>query len=327
MSKPFHLTLLYIEDDAKLTAPSMMSLDLPNLLGPSGAPDIPTWDLWYFSTHMGNVLYRKRGVFVTLHTLPELEQDTEAFIHRLQSICHKSFRPQCRNVMYFGGHCYVHHLRPLHQGGYIPLTPWVDYLKHHGLRYDVLLFDCCYMSSLSGACLYASIADYLVGAESSVHLGYLGPGFLSCFHPTRSTRQTTIHLAEQYLARNNTMDRAWRHLVHDTDAVVLELKHAHALYHHIRRIPMYRRKSSRVEPTYSDTYDLWHLVHTQPIPWTKDDYRMFRQLFRQFVIYYNQSRKMKTNSHAHRLHGLSIVLHRPFQYGPSLTHNRLPKNE
>lgn len=165
-------------------------------------------------------------------------------------------------------------------------------------RLDAICFDSCLMATLENAVELHGTVRYLLASEVAVYT----QGFLSAikdFSEPRSIPDWLTSLAQRYVRLNKTVY---------TDASVLDLRHVPQLLQQLPPMKAFRIRGiahTRIYRKYKNyiSYDLWQIMQVvKPSP-------AFERAFRQVVILYRQTPRLKRTLEHTMLRGLSVCIY------------------
>lgn len=227
-----------------------------------------------------------RGGRVTQHRALEPVQSRDDFIRALTEACVRNYIRGQRNAVVFSMHCYIQSLWAFN--GSRPLVPWVDAMVAHGIWWEFIVFDCCFMSTLNAALVVRPVTRYLLGCQSaSPDYGFSSPP------SARNTLTALKQMARTFIERNNRLND------HYTDAVILDLTWVEPLYDSLRTVALRRLPAALSEPEYKVLYDLTTLLALM---------RVKNAYVKRVVRFYMQSESLRRLPWSARLHGISIGL-------------------
>ena len=234
----------------------------------------------------------------------------QAFMDMVKSTCLDHYKPGMENAVFFSMHCYIQSLWAYKSS--ISLIPLVHAMMARGYKYEFIVMDCCYNSSLNAAIVLHPICKYLVGCESaSPNLGYLHSGLmLQLSQYSESPLKVLKNLSKSFILRNDRNKHVEN--LHYTDSVVLDLGVLPGVLETLEGITLERNPKALAEPSYKVIYDLIELVMlSKDIP--PDHQLEIIRAVESMVITYRQSVVLKDQDWSKRLHGLSIGLgrHKP----------------
>jgi hypothetical protein len=239
-------------------------------------------------------------------------QEDEPFINDIINITREQYDPHAQNAIFFSAHCYKQYIRPFSRN--ISFQTWVNMCVSSGFKWEFILMDCCYMSTINSMVQFYPVTRYLVGCQSSSpFLGFNARETPELFR-SHNTRHIACQMVELFIRRNNTTPFA--KIKFYTDGVVLDLKYLPQLLRLSQDITFSRTRSTRVEPDpeYSDLFDfmecLRHSLKSQP-----HRYDAIKNIISRIVICYRQSNRLKKKYWSRRLHGISIIIGRNSQCG------------
>ena len=304
MTVEFNLIFIVFEDDTDLK--SSFSWDLQHIAKFAQYKKLRATVISHSKKIHGDFNYYISYDDIRMEPTEPLKNSQE-FMRELRDTVNKHYDPKCKNGILFSMHCYKHFLRPFSQN--LCLKRWIAEMKHKGIHWEFVLFDCCYMSTLQNAMQFYGISRYLIGCQTaSPYLGYNSESMACLVNRYRSNTESMLkHLVDAYIRRNNNAPHS--KLLYFTDGVILNLAHLPELISSIPSVRMTRMNQARTEPDpeYPDLFDFSMLISLNP-ELTRLQKKAIQARIRKLVVYYKQSQLLKKKYWANRLHGVSIIL-------------------
>lgn len=209
--------------------------------------------------------------------------------------------------LYLSAHCWKNEIYTMGSGKR-PFT--TEELSHwaqrHQVHWNLVIFDCCYMSTIYNIeNLYPS-ADYMIALETSQgYVGFQMPNLMSLFVES-NTRKLGIKIAKMFVKQESPIEKlSWA-----ADVALIDLKAGQELVAWVRENQDKLVKNDKTRVEVCDTmkckeeYDLFDLWIAVPIKKRTEE---FQRVFEKTRIFYGQNRMMRENKKlSSRLHGISI---------------------
>lgn len=266
--------------------------------------------------HHGSFNYSVAENRIRLSPIEDPVKSTSRVMSDLTQFTHQHYDPSRKNAIFFSiPHCYKEAIRPFSRD--IPLLEWSEYCRENQFHFELACMDCCYLATMRILTQFRPVVSYVVGCQtSSSYLGFNSPQLAHIFATTHRTFDVARKLVDSMVERNDRSKvaalRFW------VDGVVLRTKGVDALASLVNQVTWTRKTRYRVEPTYSDLYDLTSLILHHPTLEKESQRELFRALHvgpEAVVAYFRKSDALEKKPLGKRLFGLSIVLRRTTQRG------------
>ena len=304
-----NLMILVTEDDK--SGSSHFFLDLANLNTISSYKNINCHILYYSLKNHGNYYFHVSNGKHEMKPLSPLEINPTKYIDMACEFLLNFYDPNATNAFLFSSHCWTFHIRPFRRN--ISGFPLVTFMEKEKMKFKFILFDCCNTSCVETLYMYRNVTDYLVGCQSAApSIGFLSrhlPKILSLHGYNKSWPFILKKIANAFLERNNTHDV--KRDLYQTDCVVLSTKYASQIPEIFNDVTFYRDHRARTQPTPQERtiFDLVTLLKYQDQMPSSKKSEIWKWVKRT-ILQYKQSDLMKSQSWAHNLHGLSLILNR-----------------
>lgn len=209
--------------------------------------------------------------------------------------------------LYLSAHCWKNTLYTKGSGkGEFTTKALSKWGLKNGVYWDLIIFDCCYMSTVENIENLSQVSNYMIALETSQgYVGFQMPNLMSLFVEGDIPRLAK-RIANTFVKQESPIKRlGWA-----ADVAIVDLeagmnlvkwvkKHHHMLIMNDKtRVEICKDKKCKKE---YDLFDLWSSV--------KDKTKEFKTIFEDTLIYYGQNRVMRENIQlSSRLHGIGVSL-------------------
>jgi len=216
-------------------------------------------------------------------------------------------------ALFFGMHGYTWFIKPSPYK-FITVDKIKEIILRNNIVFDIIGFDCCYMSTIETVYELNDCARYIIACENaSPNLGFNSEEMVNAFSSGDSPDKIAIRIAKGFIKRNNIAPKL---LEYPTDVAVIDLKYVEELVKKLSVIGinddflLNKVKNAKIvnEEGY-ETYDLYYVIYKSDIDnEIKTD---ILQLINNMIILYIQSDLLKQENISCFCYGIGFT---PFPY-------------
>jgi hypothetical protein len=220
----------------------------------------------------------------------------------------RKYYPSTKYSIFFGMHCHAWYLNP----STIPqhalhIQDLSNLFMRKGFYFDILGFDCCYMSTLEVVFEFKDSASFIIACENaSPDLGFNSDAMMFAFatsNSSASSSQICKTIAYDFIKRNNTLPRIF---LSPTDVSVLSTRHVDDLIRTLKTKLHLQAKDIKLayklvrdDSTYT-TYDLLAIIRDMPTD------NLIESQFHQVILLYLQNNLLKQDPYSSLYTGLAF---------------------